>query len=222
MPLVRGELARRRETGKPTDIPTVTRAMLGHWAGFDLADWAIQHAIYRLADRPPLKPNSRGAAEVSPMEECHKCAGKGRIRGFEHYEGGVCFECGGTGKIEIDTRRPFPVTVETEETRQRNLAANLGRWYAAAASERPGTNRDAWASLQPGYPDPAQTVGWIMGELHDAGVRRDYAERFKRLDLPPEWYDRANAAYRQKRGPKANGAAELFGARGHRVRRGRP
>lgn len=34
--------------------------------------------------------------------DCPKCDGKGYIRGFDHVQGGVCFECMGSKKIEID------------------------------------------------------------------------------------------------------------------------
>lgn len=40
-------------------------------------------------------------AEIAASNECYKCAGKGRIRGFGHIEGGKCFACGGTGKRRI-------------------------------------------------------------------------------------------------------------------------
>ena len=29
--------------------------------------------------------------------ECWKCTGKGRINGFSHIQGGICFACGGKG-----------------------------------------------------------------------------------------------------------------------------
>lgn len=34
------------------------------------------------------------------MFTCGKCNGKGRIREYGHVADGVCFECGGTGKVE--------------------------------------------------------------------------------------------------------------------------
>ena len=32
---------------------------------------------------------------------CGKCDGKGRICGFDHYAGGVCFQCNGSGVIRV-------------------------------------------------------------------------------------------------------------------------
>lgn len=225
--IVRGELARRREAGKPTDIRTVTRAMLGHWAGFDLADKAIEHAIWRLADRAPLKPNDRTAAAAATpapvMGQCVKRAGKGRIRGYEHIHKGYCFACGGTGKIDATPRAHPPAPRLSDEEMQRSDIAQLKALYDGAAMSRPGADRDAWAAYNPRYGDTAETVGHMLAEIRDPAVRRHYIEGFKRLDLLPEWYDRANAHYKLMRGPKANGAVALFGAPSHRrrTRRGR-
>ena len=41
------------------------------------------------------------AARANPEIACTRCDGKGKVRGFSHIEGGVCFACGGKG-----VRRP--------------------------------------------------------------------------------------------------------------------
>lgn len=33
--------------------------------------------------------------------ECFKCLGRGRFETFSHVAGGVCFQCGGTGKLTL-------------------------------------------------------------------------------------------------------------------------
>lgn len=35
------------------------------------------------------------------IEECAKCKGTGRLPQFNHRQGGVCYECGGVGKVEV-------------------------------------------------------------------------------------------------------------------------
>ncbi len=34
-------------------------------------------------------------------DTCGKCDGKGKIRGFDHIEHGVCFACGGQGTVWV-------------------------------------------------------------------------------------------------------------------------
>lgn len=47
-------------------------------------------AARRLAEQTP-------AARTNPAMACSRCDGKGRVRGFEHIERGLCFGCGGSG-----------------------------------------------------------------------------------------------------------------------------
>lgn len=35
-------------------------------------------------------------------DTCGKCDGKGKIRGFDHIEHGVCFACGGQGTVWVE------------------------------------------------------------------------------------------------------------------------
>jgi len=35
------------------------------------------------------------------IAECFKCLGRGRFEPFSHVAGGVCFQCGGAGKITL-------------------------------------------------------------------------------------------------------------------------
>ena len=40
---------------------------------------------------------------------CGKCDGKGRIAAFSHVNNGLCYWCGGTGKLEVrDAPAPAP------------------------------------------------------------------------------------------------------------------
>jgi hypothetical protein len=40
-------------------------------------------------------------ANVKGVHTCPKCSGRGRLDWASHIDGGVCFSCGGSGKIEI-------------------------------------------------------------------------------------------------------------------------
>jgi DnaJ-class molecular chaperone len=42
------------------------------------------------------KTDTKPAAELT---ECPKCWGSGRFDCWKHVHGGVCFTCGGTGKV---------------------------------------------------------------------------------------------------------------------------
>lgn len=35
------------------------------------------------------------------MLECARCGGSGKIKKFKHVEGGVCFDCNGTGRNKV-------------------------------------------------------------------------------------------------------------------------
>lgn len=131
------------------------------------------------------------------MLVCGKCDGTGRLRAFSHIEQGACFQCKGTGKVDAKSRPTESARTESPAEKHRRIEQSLWRWYGAAESER-GHNRVAWASVVGDYPDTAQHVGWLLAEA-SADVRRDYSAKFKRLGLPPDWYDRANAAFSQAR-----------------------
>jgi hypothetical protein len=61
---------------------------------------------------------------------CPKCDGKGRIHAFGHYANGVCFECGGTGEIEITASTPAEVAQAARSAAHANgvraLAMKIG------------------------------------------------------------------------------------------------
>mgnify|MGYP003640866154 CR=1 FL=1 len=54
------------------------------------ADRAAKIEAHRTVGQTP-------AAKADPAASCTRCDGKGRIRGFNHIEGGKCFACGGAG-----------------------------------------------------------------------------------------------------------------------------
>lgn len=57
---------------------------------------------------------------------CTRCNGKGRIGHYNHIDDGICFACGGSGKV---ARKPRPkvfepeITEETIQTTNRIIAA---------------------------------------------------------------------------------------------------
>jgi hypothetical protein len=64
-----------------------------------------------------ITPDTAPADVFEKGEPCWKCSGTGRIRGFSHVMGGVCFRCGGVGtplsKRGAEARRYFKALGET-------------------------------------------------------------------------------------------------------------
>jgi hypothetical protein len=64
------------------------------------------------------------------MSGCGKCDATGRIRAFSHYAAGVCFDCGGTGRIYHDPISAATLANEAarhaRDTAVRALAAKIG------------------------------------------------------------------------------------------------
>jgi len=53
---------------------------------------------------------------------CPRCAGKGQIPGYGHVLGGVCFKCGGSGKVPfraVSTKPKWAVSAVLRETGER-------------------------------------------------------------------------------------------------------
>ena len=56
--------------------------------------------------------NTKSARRIN----CHKCSGTGTVERFLDYEGGVCFDCNGTGKIaHIAGGKSKPVRVNVAD-----------------------------------------------------------------------------------------------------------
>lgn len=58
-----------------------------------------------------MNSTATAASPSRPLETvaCPKCDGKGYIRAFGHYAGGVCFDCGGAGTFEITAATPADI-----------------------------------------------------------------------------------------------------------------
>ena len=70
----------------------------------------------------------RIANKVAPAHRCSRCGGSGRLDGYRHVQGGICFRCDGNG---VD-----PAHAETVKA-ERLHAADLQRAEdARAAAER--------------------------------------------------------------------------------------
>lgn len=50
--------------------------------------------------------------------ECPKCGGTGRIDCYKHVNGGLCFMCNGSGRVDRKPRTSTPRTPKTYEQKQ--------------------------------------------------------------------------------------------------------
>jgi hypothetical protein len=67
-----------------------------------------------------IKAMLSGMNTTTKTGECFKCLGKGQHRAFMHIENGVCFQCHGTGRLEIgETPAPTVRTRTAAEHRER-------------------------------------------------------------------------------------------------------
>tara|TARA_Y100001936_G_C16043707_1_gene653259 strand:- start:163 stop:531 length:369 start_codon:yes stop_codon:yes gene_type:complete len=46
-----------------------------------------------------LNPVYKSLKKNATYTDCHRCIGKGKISGFSHVMGGVCFKCNGSQKL---------------------------------------------------------------------------------------------------------------------------
>ncbi len=74
--------------------------------------------------------------------DCPRCEGKGEIAAFRNVAGGVCFRCGGSGKVAT---RPMVAK------RWQCVYAGVGLFYIKARSEAAAL-REAIARINPAYP----------------------------------------------------------------------
>jgi len=49
----------------------------------------------------PATPDQNTA--IAAIYKCGKCSGRGKIPGFAHYDNGRCFDCGGSGRLSVET-----------------------------------------------------------------------------------------------------------------------
>lgn len=50
-----------------------------------------------------MKTATESNTPIVLVHACSKCSGKGWINGFQHYADGVCFDCGGSGRMSEKT-----------------------------------------------------------------------------------------------------------------------
>jgi len=61
--------------------------------------------------------------------ECFKCAGKGKISGFEHVANGDCFQCCGTGRLMTREQRAKVAAAKAQKSvdaHDRRIAKECG------------------------------------------------------------------------------------------------
>jgi hypothetical protein len=69
---------------------------------------------------------------MANKQNCSKCYGKGNIKAFGHVQGGICFNCKGTGKVNAPRKRkPSKAQIEREAQRQQIAARNAIRQQKA-------------------------------------------------------------------------------------------
>lgn len=66
------------------------------------------------------------AQTTARMTECDRCNGNGTIRGYSHVQGGVCFKCGGTGKVATK-RQPSAAQIAKKAAAEEARKANAER-----------------------------------------------------------------------------------------------
>ena len=117
---------------------------------------------YRRTRRDP----GGDSADRKVRVKCHNCAGAGRIAHFSHVNNGVCFTCGGSGKLEAwehditvkrmprakviaGLRRCFD-TLEHEKKTGRQILDDWGHVPLAQylANAEPDVHKRAWAWLE--------------------------------------------------------------------------
>lgn len=77
------------------------------------------------------------------LTTCDKCDGKGYLRGLAHYANGVCFQCGGTGKVDA----ALSDALMNAETRE--YVASIRAWLAGFDGAEVATVARKLAGLSP-------------------------------------------------------------------------
>jgi hypothetical protein len=105
--------------------------------------------------------------ETTTSYDCAKCDGRGRINGFQHIASGRCFQCGGSGKVELaaltdgDIERAHyymgnsiksMFLIGTEDAREVLDYISTGKWWSI----------DAWADVQAPRAEAAELRQWVI------------------------------------------------------------
>lgn len=62
------------------------------------------------------------------MTKCDKCAGKGYIEKFIHFQNGKCFRCDGTGQVEVMSEDTAEAIRMRKEENGIRFAEKLKNW----------------------------------------------------------------------------------------------
>jgi hypothetical protein len=124
------------------------------------------------------RPAHRSVSTAPKSLTCAKCDGTGKILGFAHIADGVCFACGGTGRLAQD-----PKMTNAKWYRQRVSLARANAEICMDAAGRGEESRvEHYAAMLVGELFKLGTVGAREVLDHVAGGR---------------WYDSHECAWRQ-------------------------
>lgn len=111
---------------------------------------------------------------------CETCKGSGHLEHFAHVDGGICYECDGSG----ETERKEATQMRAPKTRECSPIARLRDMYRAARSqirdEKIISARD-WASKSSGY-CAADVVLSLLADISETD-RQNAIQAFAALGL---------------------------------------
>ena len=129
----------------------------------------------KFRDTEPYKIDKNGTKYYHDYT-CQRCGGNGIIPHFGHIDGGVCWECGGSGR---STDHPFKVyTPEYEKKLEEQRAKREAKRIAKMKDEAPERNAEILAKH--GFNENGETfvilgnTFEIKDELKAAGCKFDY------------------------------------------------
>jgi DnaJ-class molecular chaperone len=100
--------------------------------------------------------------------ECPRCNGKGVLRAYGHIRDGICFNCGGTGKVMMSNRKStktqHQLDTEARYKRDREEAARINHEHQLRAKEYYKDDRRI----------PAGLTEEARMEWYEKLARRDY------------------------------------------------
>ena len=126
---------------------------------------------------------------------CSRCGGAGRIDGYRHVEGGICFKCGGHGRGEVVSERLY-TTAELEKlnaTAAKRAATKLARQQREAEKAEAGreTLRQARAEALQADPFFQRLQGYSEGY---SAFLTDLCAKMRVYDLSPAQVQAATEA----------------------------
>lgn len=150
---------------------------------FDRVDRA-REALKRAAMGAKSNPRRRASTRRNPKMEsypCSRCGGSGKLSGYSHVWGGVCFKCGGTGtQATKPSSKPIKWAVYFPKTVERPTAIESGDYFTYVVSAK--------------TPDQAvlkATTTFLGSRL----VRHEFTERGAWAEPYEEYYARWEAEH---------------------------